>query len=55
MANTKAFSTSLRAVGENFENLGSKIYNFSTMQNIRMQYELYKELHRSKVTEAAAV
>jgi hypothetical protein len=25
-----------------------KIYNFSTMQNRRMQYESYKEFHRSK-------
>jgi hypothetical protein len=33
--------------------MSSKIYNFLTMKNIRMQYELYKELHRSKGTEAA--
>jgi hypothetical protein len=26
----------------------SKIYNFSTMENIRMQYELYEGLHESK-------
>jgi hypothetical protein len=25
------------------------------MQNIKMQYELYKELHRSKGTEAAVL
>jgi hypothetical protein len=42
-------------MGMNTENMSSKIYNFSTMQNIRMQYELYKELHRSKRTEAAAL
>lgn len=30
------------------------IYNFSIMQSITMQYELYKELHRSKRTEVAA-
>ena len=49
------FRTALKAVGKNSENMSSKIYNFSTMQNIRMQYELYKELHRSKGTEAAAL
>jgi len=30
-----------------------KIYNFSTMQNIRMQCELYEGLHDSKGTKAA--
>jgi hypothetical protein len=34
--------------------MSSRIYNFSTMQNIRMLYELYKELHGPKRTEAAA-
>ena len=52
---TVTFRTALKAVGKNSENMSSKIYNFSTMQNIRMQYELYKELHRSKGTEAAAL
>jgi hypothetical protein len=42
-------------VGKNTENMSSKIYNFQTMQNARMQYELYKELHRSKGTVAATV
>lgn len=27
-------------VEKNSKNMNSKIYNFSTMQNIRMQYEL---------------
>ena len=52
---TLIFRTALKAVGKNTENKSSKVYNFSTMQNIRMQYELYKELHRSKGTVAAAV
>jgi hypothetical protein len=30
-----------------------RIYNFSTMQNIRMQYELYEGLHGPKRTKAA--
>jgi hypothetical protein len=38
----------LRLWERTLENMSSKIYNFSTMQNIRIQYELYKELHRSK-------
>jgi hypothetical protein len=32
-----------------------KIYNFSTMQNIRMQYELNEGLHGPERTEAAAL
>ena len=49
------FRIALKAVGKNAENMSSKIFNFSTVQNIRMQYELYKGLHRSKGTEAAAL
>ena len=55
MVNTETSRTALKAVEKNSENMSSKIYNFSTMQNIRMQYELYKEFHRSKRTEAAAL
>ena len=55
MVNAVNFRIALKAVGKNTENMSLKIYNFSTMQNIRMQYELYKELHRSKGTEAAAL
>jgi hypothetical protein len=40
--NTETFRKALKAVEKNSENLSSKIYNFSTMQNIRMQYELYE-------------
>jgi hypothetical protein len=49
------FETALKAVGKNTENMSLKTYNFSSMQNIRMQYALYKELHRPKGTEAAAL
>jgi hypothetical protein len=48
MVNTMTFNTALKAVGKNFENMNSKIYNFSTMQNIRMQYEYYEGLHNLK-------
>ena len=49
------FRIALKAVGKNSKNMSSKIYNFSTMQNIRMQYELYEGLHRSKRREAPAL
>jgi hypothetical protein len=31
------------------------MYSFSTVQNIRMQYEMYKGLHGPKRTKAAAL
>jgi hypothetical protein len=40
MVNAVAFRTVLKAVGKKSRNMSSEIYNFSTMQNIRMQYEL---------------
>jgi hypothetical protein len=49
------FRTAIKAVEKNAENMSLKIYNFSTLQNIRMQYELHKELHRSKGTKAAVL
>lgn len=48
MVNTVIFRTAYKAVGKSFENMTLKNYNFSTTQNIRMQYELYKEFHGSK-------
>ena len=44
MVNVMTFRTALKAVGKNSKNVSSKIYkqDFSTMQNIRMQYELYE-------------
>jgi hypothetical protein len=49
--------TALKAVGKNSENMSSKIYkqDFSTMQNIMMQYELYEGLHGPKRSEATAL
>jgi hypothetical protein len=38
------FRAALKAVGMKSKNMSLKIYNFSTMQNIRMQYELYEGL-----------
>ena len=55
MVNAETFRAALKAVGKNSENLSSNICNFSTMQNVRMQYELYKELFRPKRTVAAAL
>jgi hypothetical protein len=37
LVNALTFRTSLRAVGKNSENVSSKLYNFSTLQNVRMQ------------------
>ena len=53
--NTVTFETGLKAMGKNTENMTMKIYKSSTMQHMRMQYELYEELHRSKGTKAAAL
>ena len=49
------FRTAFKAVGKNSENMSSRMYNFSTMQNITMNYELYKGLHRPKRTEVAVL
>lgn len=32
-----------------------RMYNFSTLQNVRMQYELCEELHGPERTKAAAL
>jgi hypothetical protein len=54
MVNPMTFRT-LRMWENNSENMSSKIYNFSTMQNISMQHELYEELQRPKRTKAASL
>ena len=48
---------STKGCEKNSENMSSKMYkqDFTTMQNIRMPYELYEELHGPKRTEAAAL
>lgn len=45
MVNTITFRIVVKVVKKNSENKSSKINNFSTMQNIRMQYKLYEGLH----------
>jgi hypothetical protein len=55
MLNTMAFRTVLKAVGKNSENMSPNVYNFSIMQNIGMQYELYEELHESERAGAAGL
>jgi hypothetical protein len=45
---TVTFRTALKAVEKNTENMSSRRSNFSTRQNIGMQYRLYKELRRHK-------
>ena len=52
MGKAVTFRTAFKAVGKNSENMSSRIYNFSTMQNIRMQYELCEGLQRHKRTKA---
>jgi hypothetical protein len=53
MVNAEIFITALKAGGKNSENISSRIYNFSTIQNIRMQYKMYKVLCRPKISEPA--
>ena len=40
------FRIALKAGGKNSENMSPIRHNFSTMQNIRMQYKLYEGLDR---------
>jgi hypothetical protein len=58
------FRTVLKAVGNNSENMSSKIHkqckscslqDFSTRQNIRMQYELYEGLNGPERTDACTL
>ena len=67
-SNAVTFNTAPKAFRKNSENMSSSeiqeyinqfkicpLQDFSTMQNIRMQYELYEGLHESKGTKAAAM
>jgi hypothetical protein len=40
MVNAGTFRTAHKAMEKNSKNMNSKRYNFSTMQKIRMKYEL---------------
>jgi hypothetical protein len=53
MVNTENFRAVLNVVARNSENINTKIHNFSTRQNIRIQ--LYKELHGPRIAEAAVL
>lgn len=57
MVNTATFRTALKAVRKNCENMSSRIYqqDFSTIQNIRMDYGLYERLHGPERVEPTAV
>jgi hypothetical protein len=48
IVNAVIFRTSLKAVGKNSKIRFKYIYHFPTMQNIRMHYEFYEELHGPK-------
>lgn len=54
MANAGTLRTTLKAVERNSKNMSSKHIISQLHKNIRMRYELYTELPRSKETEAAA-
>jgi hypothetical protein len=43
MVSAMTFRKALKAIGKNSEYMSRRMYNFSTMQNIMMQYELYKK------------
>jgi hypothetical protein len=53
MVKAVTFRTTLKAMRKNSKNTSSRMYNFSPMQNIWMQYELYKGYHRPKRIKAA--
>lgn len=53
MVNARIFRTALKAMGKSSKYKSLKIYYFSTMQKIRLQYKLYEGLHESKGTKAA--
>jgi hypothetical protein len=57
MVNAVTSRSALKAVGKSYENTMNlyRIYNFSTMQTIRMHYELYESLYSPKRTKAAAL
>jgi hypothetical protein len=50
-----SFKTALNAVGKNAEDMSQKIYDFSTMENLRIQYKLYTEFNISRGTGIAVL
>ena len=55
MVNAMTLRSALKIVGKNSENMSSRMFNFSTIQDMRMQYELYEGLLGPKRTEAASL
>jgi hypothetical protein len=55
MVNAGTSRSALKDEEKKCKTMSLKISNFSTTQNIRMQYKLYEELHKSKRTEAATL
>ena len=53
MVNAVTFKTVLKPAGKISENMSSRMYNFSTPQNIRRQYELYEGLYGLKKTRGS--
>jgi hypothetical protein len=51
MVNTGACRTALKVMGKSSKYMSLKIDNFSTMQKIRVHYELFEGLHREEGTE----
>jgi hypothetical protein len=47
--------TAHKAVGKKAENMSSKTCNFSTMHDIRMQYEIYEGLWGPRKTKATTL
>jgi hypothetical protein len=48
MVNPETYRTALNSVGTNFKNMSLRIYNFSTMQNIRMKYNVIRSFTNLK-------
>jgi hypothetical protein len=55
MINAGTFRTALKALGKSSKYMSLKICFSQLCKNVRMQYELYTELHRCKGTEAATL
>jgi hypothetical protein len=51
MVNTGTLRTTIEAMEKSSKYMSLKIYNFSTMQKIRMQHELCEGLYKSKGTK----
>jgi hypothetical protein len=55
MVNSGTLRTALKAVIKKYLKTQFKIYNFSILQKIMMQYKLYEGLHKSKGTDSYTI